>query len=121
MEMAVVTPLFLTLLFGIIEFSWYMSSQQTLTNAAREGCRVAVIKGSLDSEVTTRITNYLTPAGLAGATINLTRASLADPTETITLTLPYSQISLLGEMGCFIPSLNSKVLTATCSMRKEGT
>jgi Flp pilus assembly protein TadG len=119
-EMAVVTPILLTLVFGIIEFSWYMSSQETLTNAAREGCRTAVIQGTTDQQIRDRITSYLTAAGLSGTTIELQRSTAQDPTETVRLSLPYSQISLLGSCGSFFPSLSSKMLRAACSMRKEG-
>jgi len=120
-EMAVVAPILLSLMFGIIEFSWYMSAQQTVTNATREGCRVAVIKGTSDQDVINRINEYLAPAGLTNCTISLRRATVDDPTETVVVSLPYSQISLLGDMGSMFPGLCDKTITATCSMRKEGT
>ncbi len=116
-EMAIVAPLLLTLVFGIIEFSWAMSVQQTLTNAAREGCRTAVIKGATDQEIRNRVDGYLGAAGLAGYTIALTRATTGNPTEVVAVSIPYAQISLIGG---YFPILESKILTATCSMRKEG-
>ena len=42
-EMAVVTPLLLAVLFGIIEFGWLFTVQHTLVNAAREGARTGVL------------------------------------------------------------------------------
>ena len=54
-ELAVVLPFLLAILFGIIEFGWTFMVYQTVTNAAREGCRVAVLEGSSDAEITARI------------------------------------------------------------------
>lgn len=116
-EMAVVAPLLLTLVFGIIEFSWMMSVQQTLTNAAREGCRTAVIKGTGEQDIRNRVSAYMSPAGLANYEVNITRATSDDPTETVTVSLNYGEIALVGG---YFPGVSSKVLTATCSMRKEG-
>lgn len=115
--MAVVTPLLLTLVFGIIEFSWAMSVQQSLTNAAREGCRTAIIKGMNDGDITSRIDAYLGASGLTGYTVNITHGTTADPTETVTVTIPYSDISLVGG---FFPGLEAKTLIGSCSMRQEG-
>ena len=43
-EFAVVLPLLLTILFGIIEYGWVFMVRQTLQTAAREGARVAVLQ-----------------------------------------------------------------------------
>lgn len=42
-EFALVVPLLLILVFGIIEFGMLWKSQQVLTDAAREGARSAVV------------------------------------------------------------------------------
>lgn len=42
-EMAIVLPLLLVLILGMVEFGWILNGQITLTSAAREGARVAVI------------------------------------------------------------------------------
>ncbi|MBN1341196.1 MAG: pilus assembly protein [Phycisphaerae bacterium] len=116
-EMAVVSPLLLTLVFGIIEFSWAMSVNQTLTQAAREGCRTAIIKGTTDSDITSRVATFMSASGLTGYTVDLTRATVDDPTETVRVSIPYGNVSLI--CGYF-PILESKTLTSACSMRKEG-
>jgi Flp pilus assembly protein TadG len=115
--MAVVTPLLLTLVFGIIEFSWAMNVQQSLTNAAREGCRTAAIKGTTDQEVQDRVDEYLGATGLTTYWTDITRSTVGNPTESVTVSIYYGDISLVGG---FFPGLEYKTLTATCSMRKEG-
>jgi Flp pilus assembly protein TadG len=42
-EFAFVAPIFFLLVFGLIEMGRMMMIQQSLTNAAREGCRTAVL------------------------------------------------------------------------------
>jgi len=115
-EMAVVTPLLLTLLFGIIEYGWTLSVRQSMVSAAREGARVASLPGSSDTDIRSRVQEYLAPMGLT-AQVTLQRAVLPDnPTEKVTVTIPYSQVSLLGG---YFGSTNFN-LASTCSMRKEG-
>lgn len=116
-EMAVVTPLLLTLLFGIIEYGWTFSVKQSLVTAAREGAREASMPGSSDDEIRDRIQEFLAPMGVTSAEIELTRANPPDqPTETVTVIVPYADVSLLG--GFF--GSTDYDLRSSCSMRKEG-
>jgi len=115
--MAVVLPLLLTILFGVIEFGWVYTVRQSLTNAAREGARTAALPGSTDADINARIAQYLQPLGLTSqVTINLTHATEEDPTETVHITVPYAAVTLIGS---YFGSTDFN-LGATCSMRKEG-
>ena len=42
-EFAIVVPLFVLLVFGIIEAGWFFSQQVEIRNAVREGARIAVV------------------------------------------------------------------------------
>ena len=42
-EFAIVLPIFLLVLFGLIEFGYMLYSQMTVSNAAREAARAAVV------------------------------------------------------------------------------
>jgi Flp pilus assembly protein TadG len=55
-EFAFVAPIFLLLLFAIIDFGRYVYYVQILNNAAREGARYAIVNGS----------NSFIPAGPSG-------------------------------------------------------
>lgn len=118
-EFAVVLPVLLTILFGIIEYGWVFMIRQTLQNAAREGCRVAILSTTVDpyANVDARVDQVMAPTGLARPTfaVNMTHATVADPTETIEVTVPYSSVSLVG--GFF--GISDYTLRGTCSMRKE--
>lgn len=115
-EMAVVTPLLLVLLFGIIEYGWVFSVRQALVTAAREGARTAALPGSTDEEIHAKIGDFLSPLGLTTYNVELTHATPGDPTEVVHLTIPYADVTLIGS---FFGSTDYD-LGARCSMRKEG-
>jgi len=115
-ELAVVLPLLLAILMGIIEFGWTFMVYQTVANAAREGCRVAVLEGSTEAEVNARINEYMGLTGIANYTVTLVRASEDNPTERVTLSVPYASVSLFA--GYFGPTNFN--LVSRVSMRKEG-
>ena len=75
-EAAVTIPLILLIAVGIFEFGRAYQTWQVLTNAAREGARLAVISGSTDADVTTTVRNYMQAGNLdnyATATVTITR------------------------------------------------
>jgi len=47
-EFALVLPFLIILILGMIEFGWILNGKITLTSAAREGARVAIIYESAD-------------------------------------------------------------------------
>jgi Flp pilus assembly protein TadG len=115
-EMAIVTPLLLTLVFGIIEYGWVFTIRQALVHAAREGARMACLPGSTDTDIQNRVAQYMQPLGLTTYHVQLTHSTTADPTETVHVTIRYSDVTLIG---AYFGSTNYD-LGSTCSMRKEG-
>lgn len=117
-EFAVVLPLLLTILFGIIEYGWVFMVRQTLQMAAREGCRLAVLQTSVDpyANVIARVDQVMAPTGLGTYTITMTHASAANPVESVEISVPYDDVSLMG--GFF--GTHAYNLAGNCTMRKEG-
>ncbi len=117
-EFAVVLPLLLTILFGIIEYGWVFMVRQALQTAAREGTRIAILQTSEEpyTAVLNRISEVMEPTGLTTYTVSMTHATAADPVETVNVTIPYDDVSLMG--GFF--GTHSYDLGGACSMRKEG-
>lgn len=119
MEFAVVAPVFFLLIFGMIEFGRVIMVQQILTNASREGARVAVLDGATAATVTTAVQDYLTNASIPNATVSI------DPTDpgsagygapvTVTVNIPFNQVSWLASPMF----LDGKTLTASSAMRRE--
>jgi Flp pilus assembly protein TadG len=114
-ELAIVTPVLLTMLFGIIEFGWVFTVGQALVTASREGARTAVLPGSTVSDVETRVSAYLQPLGLTGYTTQVNTDGSGDPDGTVSVSIPYANITLVG--GYFGEATGD--LAATSSMRKE--
>ena len=67
-EFALVLPLFLALVLGIVEFGRAMMVGQLVTNAAREGARLAVVNGSTNAAVEAAVIDKLERTlGIAGS------------------------------------------------------
>lgn len=117
-EFAVVLPLLLTILFGIIEYGWVFMVRQTLQAAAREGARLAVLQTTVTpyTNVTQRVSEVMAPTGLSTYQVSMTHATVGNPLETVTVTVPYNDVSLMG--GFF--GTHAYNIGGTCSMRKEG-
>ena len=58
-ETAFVLPIMLLVCVGILEFGRAYQTWQVVTNAAREGARVAILPEYPDTSVTTRVRTYL--------------------------------------------------------------
>jgi Flp pilus assembly protein TadG len=102
-ELAIIAPVFIALVMGQIETSRLGMVSQLLTTAACEGCRVAVVNGNTQTDVQNRITAVLAGSGItpATSTISCTGDSTWDNSSmgtpiTVSLSVPYSQVSWLG-------------------------
>ncbi len=117
-EFAVVLPLLLTILFGIIQYGWVFMIRQTLQTAAREGCRLAVLPTSVApyTNVSDRVADVMATTGLSTYTVTMTHATALNPVERVDISVPYADASLLA--GWFGSS--DFDLVGSCSMRKEG-
>jgi Flp pilus assembly protein TadG len=118
-EFAIVAPLFFLLIFGMIEFGRAVMVQQVLTNASREGARIAVLDGTTGTEVHTAVDNYLQRANITGATVtvnpNPPSTAVYGAPVTVSVSIPFRQVS-------WLPSpifLGGSTLTATTVMRRE--
>lgn len=118
-EFAVVAPLFFLLVFGMIEFGRMVMVQQVITNASREGARIGVLDGATTADVTSAVNNYLSSAGVQGATVTVTpdppsSAGYGAPV-TVTVSVNFNQVS-------WLPSpmfLGGQNLSAVTVMRRE--
>jgi Flp pilus assembly protein TadG len=63
LEFAFVLPFLLLLITGIFDFGFAFREYLLVTNAAREGARMAVLPGYSDQDVRDRVSDYLTKAG----------------------------------------------------------
>lgn len=110
-ELAISVNVLFLFIFGIVEFSRLGMAAQLLTNAAREGGRVAVIQNSALSDVQSRVTAMLSSAGITAGTVTAVDSdpgttgvfimpsnwstAAGDTAITVTIRVPYKQISWL--------------------------
>jgi Flp pilus assembly protein TadG len=127
LEMVIVLPLLLMVLFATIEFGVLFGKWQTLSNAAREGARTAVVfrrdcdVAAVTSEVKTRVQAYAAPMGitLTDADITVTGVCGSSSTSsTINVELPYKFQVLQNLAPSVSPTVN---LLGRSVMRNEGT
>lgn len=118
-EFALVAPLFLMLLLGIIEFGRGLMVQQLLVNATRAGAREAALPGSTSASVESRMIEFL-----SACSVTLTEDDVSitpDPETTgggesitVSVEIPYSRIGWIP--GSF---LSDVTLRASTMMRSE--
>ena len=119
-EFAVVAPIFILLVFGMIEFGRMVMVQQVLTNASREGARLAVLDGTTTGEVLATVNEYLASASVTGASVAVNpdppaNAAFGDPV-TVTVAIGFDQVSWLPA-PMFLSGTN---LSAESVMRRES-
>lgn len=69
-ETAFVLPIMLLVCVGILEFGRAYQTWQVVTNAAREGARVAILPEYPDTSVATRVRTYLKNGGLPASIVD---------------------------------------------------
>ncbi|MHC4695525.1 MAG: TadE family protein [Planctomycetota bacterium] len=111
-EFAVVLPVLLTILFGIVEYGYVFMVRLTVEHAAREGCRVASLSTSTSAEVTARVAQTMNDLPY---TLDPPLSNPVPCQETVTVRVAYTDVSLTGFFGN--PSGD---LVGTTTMRKEG-
>ena len=85
LEAAITVPIILLISVGIFEFGRAYQTWQVLTNASREGARMAVITGSTDAAVTARVRSYMQAGSLsnyATAAVTIQRNVALTATDT---------------------------------------
>lgn len=123
-EFALVLPVLLILVIGIIEFGRAWNARQVITDAAREGARLAVVADPTVDQATvdTRIRAALGRAGLDAATATITldaaRWRLTGDVMTVSVMVPY-RFTFLGPLMGLLAGNDRVTLTGTAVMRNE--
>jgi Flp pilus assembly protein TadG len=126
-EFALIFPLLLLVMLGIMDFGFLFQRYEVLTAAAREGARVAILPGYTNGDVTARVNAYLTAGGLSdpatvqvGAPQAISVGSQCVTVRPVTVTYTY-QYLFVGPIMSFFgePALGTRQLNATAAMRHE--
>ena len=127
-EFALVLPLVLILVISVFEFARAWNIQQVLTDAAREGARVAVVgngagesAGAIQTNVEAAIDQALSVAGIDPSDADLDLDGIGggrgNP-ATVGLELPY-RFSFLGPLMGWTIGRSSLTLRTSITMRNE--
>lgn len=129
-ELALVLPILLVVVAGIIDFGFLFQRWEAVTNAAREGARLASLPHYTDADVQERVKQYLDSSGLNRASSVVpapTRSTLTLPSgatvDVITVEVSYpAEFSSLGPIIQLVrgSSRSSIMLKGTSVMRREG-
>lgn len=99
-EFALVLPVFIMLVFGIIQFGLALNRVQAYQAAAREGARVGSLESSSTGDINSAVTNALVGFGVA-PTVSISPGLCAGRPGapiTVEVTAPYTiQIPLLPD------------------------
>jgi Flp pilus assembly protein TadG len=127
-EFALVFPLMLLVVLGIIDWGLLFQRYEVLTNAAREGARVSVLPGYTSADITARVNQYLQGTSLSSATVTTTVGTAqALPIGSgtcvtvvpVTVAYVHTHTYLSGIGRLFGATFGTRTLTATAAMRSE--
>jgi Flp pilus assembly protein TadG len=117
-EFALVVPLFLVLLFGMIEFGRAWMTKNILTGAAREAVRIYAVIPYDNVVAESRAVNILSSAGLDSS--RWTISIYSDPVDNTIMRTDVTYNFPVFIVG-FIPGLptNNILLATSTTMRRE--
>jgi Flp pilus assembly protein TadG len=119
-EFAMVMPLLLALVFGIMESGWLFAQLVETRNAAREGARLAVVDYGTATQVALETCNRAafssTGAIITVATTGDITSPIDDPTASVTVAIDNQYESLTGFLDPFFQGAS---LDASVTMRVE--
>ena len=130
-ELALVLPILLLVFAGIVDFGLMMQRMLTISNAAREGARIAVLPGYTLPDVQNRVTQYVRE-GTGDNTITPTTvrtpvavdppgATPPFPAMEVTVSITHNYL-FLGPVSGLLGggSFSAITLTARSTMRVES-
>jgi Flp pilus assembly protein TadG len=130
-EMALTLPLLLLLSISVFEFGRAFQTWQVLTNATREGARVAVLPGTSDDAVSTRVQDYLEAGQLPSASfasilitrdVTISIGGTDTSASRVTVNYPFEFMVLQPIAGMVVPGTDVGepiTMTVSATMRNE--
>ena len=129
-EFALALPLLLVVFGGIVDFGMLLSRQQVLSNAAREGARIAVLPGYTTPDVQARVLAFVQEGtnNPSASPVTAVNPVVIDPGGGPPFTAAQVTVSLADQFIVLGPimalaggtgSFGTITLTATSTMRVE--
>ena len=118
LEFALVVPIFLVLVFGIIDFGWALRSWITVTNAAREGARIGAVHAAAGTVGECSVASGDAPVG-GMPTIAARACKTADTLDTNSTAVAIDGADLDGPAGPVGAGLTGNSVTVTLTYRHD--
>ena len=127
-EFALVFPLLLLVVLGIVDYGFMFQRLEAVTNATREGARVAALPGYGQVDVEDRIASYLAAGGVPTAAgnpaITVTPTTIPNgggtwAATTVSVSYDHDYLFIDGLVGWFGGALGPPILFAEATMRNE--
>ncbi len=117
-EFALLLPILVALVMGVLDMARAYSILQVVTNASREGARAGIIPSNTVADVTATVDTFLSAAGQTGCSTTSTNAgdtgSAGDATA-VTVSCSFTALT-----GTLVPGWSGTFdLTQTATMRHE--
>jgi Flp pilus assembly protein TadG len=119
----------LLVVLGIAEFGFMFQRYEVITNAAREGARIAVLPGYSTADVQNRVTAYVTqgrvPTTLTNPVVAVADVDIPVPgrlpisARRVTVTYTHTYMFLPGIGALFGSAYTTVPITAVAEMRME--
>jgi Flp pilus assembly protein TadG len=87
-EFALVFPVLLLVVLGIVDFGFLFQRMEVVTNAAREGARMAVLPGYTKADVENRVCNYILTGGVPMTTCGAAGNTLVTVNMAFPIAMP---------------------------------
>lgn len=113
-EFALVLPILIILILGMVEFGWILNGKITLTSSAREGARAAVIYESAE-QASISVQNAVSKSAESSSLTEVTTVTVFDETTKSAIVNVNAKIKPI--VGLFFSS--DVTLTAKAEMRIE--
>ena len=128
-EFALVLPMLLLVVLGIAEFGFMFQRYEVITNAAREGARIAVLPGYSTADVQNRVIAYVregrVPVALMNPSVLVADVDIPVPgrlpisARRVTVTYTHNYMFLPGIGALFGTTYATIPLRAVAEMRME--
>jgi Flp pilus assembly protein TadG len=113
-EFALIFPIIVIILFGIIEFGRLWETMSVLTSAAREGARVAAVTAPDPNRVQSAAQSVLSAANITNASIIVIGPNSSSEV-IVTVQIIYAPIT-----GSIVPGIHPFTLAKSTTMHWEG-
>lgn len=118
-EFAIVAPLFLLFIFGVVEFGRVMLAKNVVTNASREAARVAIIDGATSTQVTQVANDYCAASSMDVVEVLISPSDLSTATPdtpiTVTVRVDFDDVTFFSSSTI----LKNLSFSGSTTMRKE--